>query len=147
MLWKSFQSGKFMASSYDFFDVSNSSEFTTLKFIFMKSTNKIFILCYSVSKSNQMCLLMYFDCIYTFVDSLFRGGFKKINNLNRVMNSWINDATKSNKKWQLEWPQVPCCIHIKSTFSISLTVWLIGKVENLNRVFNYLESEFKAKTW
>ena len=41
---------------------------------------------------------MFFDCIYTFVDSLFRGEFEKINNLNRVMNSWINDATKSNKK-------------------------------------------------
>lgn len=87
-----------MASSYDFFDVFTSSEFITLKFILMKSTNKIFILCYSVSKSNQMCLIMYFDCIYTFVDSLFRGEFEKINNLNRVMNSWINDATKSNKK-------------------------------------------------
>ena len=45
-----------------------------------------------------MCLIMYFDCIYTIVDSLFRGEFEKINNLNRVMNSWINDATKSNKK-------------------------------------------------
>ena len=85
-----------MASSYDFFDGFIPSEFTILKL--MKSTNKIFILYYSVSKENQMCLIMYFDCIYTIVDSLFRGELEKINNLNRVMNSWINDATKSNKK-------------------------------------------------
>ena len=47
-LWKSFQSGNFMASSYDFFDVFIPSEI--LKFMLMKSKNKIFILCYSVSK-------------------------------------------------------------------------------------------------
>ena len=65
---------------------------------------------YSVSKKKYP--IIHFDCFYTVEGSnYFVANLKKIKNLKRVMNSWIIDATKSNKKWQVERPQVPFSMH------------------------------------